>query len=470
MQLQRVKRHICNFLIANLLFSPICFSQYSQNNLVFRIVASECKFGSSENYSTGFVYRTNGSTVGIVTTLHGVCGCNSIIAYDSDGKIIDDDLTVTKADIESDIALLSSSTLLSKYSTTGYEFSSLSPSSLTRRKVAIIGFPYGRQIISTQDEGKISEPATGQLEHFIDDDNSTEALERRGSPSISESVLNLIGELPPGQSGSPIIYNGEVVGIGNGGLKESSSNTCWAISVSNINLLSISNLGSKYIDLKGKNPNELFLLTCNIRKNDTSKDWDDKEPPGATKLMCPASKVPSGWVLVGEKKCTCCAPPGTWGSQWTITKVKGMLPNKKIWVCEHSTIPKNWVVIDKRECVNCCDSGGHSIELLIQNIEGLYECSGNNFDYCDGIWVCKDTRIPLGWIINDLKSCSCCPSSSNGSQWYIKNINSMPTGSEGYICDFSRVPDGWEKISGTLKKCSACPSTGEGYQVRIRKK
>jgi len=255
------------FLLINIVYISISFAQ---NNLVFRIIASGCQYNENSlksNYSTGFVYKENGRVVGILTALHGVCGCNSITAEDSNGKKLYS-LKVTKADITSDIALLHSTEIISNYST-GYEFSALSASSLTGKDVTIYGYPFGRQIILKQRNGKISEPSTGTLKQFVKPENIN-PLSQRGSPGIYEDVLNLEAEIAPGQSGSPIIYNGQVVGIGNGGLGGGTSHACWAIPVRDIQLLPIGNLAPEYTNLKSRNPNNLFLLTCSLDEKESS--------------------------------------------------------------------------------------------------------------------------------------------------------------------------------------------------------
>lgn len=102
-------------------------------------------------------------------------------------------------------------------------------------------------------------------------------------------------------------------------------------------------------------------------------------------------------------------------------------------------------------------------------------CSGSNFDECTGIWICSSKGIPKGCIVNDIQTCSKCECES---QWFIKNISEMPIGSEGWICEFSTIPDGWKRLLETKKTCNCCPSTlpnGEGptyhtgSQIRIKK-
>lgn len=347
---------------------------YGQANFVFRIIASNCKYNLGEkngktitNYSTGFLYKKNGNTLGIVTTLHGVCACSSIYAEDSNGKITDK-LTISKVDIDHDVALLTSNQLLSQFSFNGFEFSPIEPPSLSDKSVIIYGYPFGRELINRQKNGKISEPPTGSLKRLLSSSSEIKkSLSARSSPNIDGLMLNLEAEIAPGQSGSPIIIGGKVVGIGNGGIGEGYA-TCWAVPVKNINFATTSSFGPRYTNLEFNNPNQLFRSTCNIENNDLIQDWNDKEYPGATMVICPG-KVPNGWVLIDEKKCNCCASSDSWGMEWTIQKIKGMLPDSKVNVCEHSPIPPGWAVIDTTIKCLCCSQDGQGNQIIIRKLK-----------------------------------------------------------------------------------------------------
>lgn len=284
-----------------------CFffiNSFAQSGQVLRIKSSNCAYNTKSgttNFATGFVYKENSRVVGVITALHAVCGCSSISAEDNFGTDYFS-LKISKADIENDIALLTSSEITSNFST-GLEFSDISTSALANKKVSMFAYPYGIELNIDTKDARVRETPTALLKKFVKSDVE-ESLKERGSPNINKYVLNLQLEITPGCSGAPILLDNKVIGVANGGLDEGRTHVCWAIPTRNIQLTSISNLEPTYSNLRKMNPNTLFVLTCNI---------DGKEPSDCPKIETkifentsiyssrPSIKVtvPDGYKIIG---------------------------------------------------------------------------------------------------------------------------------------------------------------------------
>jgi hypothetical protein len=65
-------------------------------------------------------------------------------------------------------------------------------------------------------------------------------------------------EITNGFSGAPVLYEGKVIGIANGGLDKGRTHLCWAILVNTIKLEKISGLKEKYERLKKIKPESLI--------------------------------------------------------------------------------------------------------------------------------------------------------------------------------------------------------------------
>lgn len=264
-----------------------------QSNQVLRIKSSNCTYNrdaGTTNFATGFVYKENGKIAGIITALHGVCGCSSISAEDSNGKDYFS-LKIIKADIRNDIALLTSNEVLTGFNS-GFEFSTLNPSIFSGKSVSMIGYPYGIEINLDTKLARVRESPSSivQLKKFVKPDIEI-ALKQRGSPDIYADVINLEMEIVPGCSGAPILSDGKVIGVGNGGLDEGRSHICWAIPVKNIQLTLINNLEPNYSNLSKRDPKNLFILTCDIEGNE-QKD-PDKDGIKGNEDKCPHDFGPS---------------------------------------------------------------------------------------------------------------------------------------------------------------------------------
>jgi len=268
MQLPKV-----NLLFLTIIGCSLFLNSFAQSGQVLRIKSSNCAYntkGETTNFATGFVYKENGRVVGIITALHAVCGCGSISAEDNTGADYFS-LKIIKADIGNDIALLSSNEILKSFPN-GLEFSTLDPSVLGNQKISMLAYPYGIEVNIDTKMARIRENPSPivRLKKFIKPNIET-SLRQRGSPNINKDVLNLELEITPGCSGAPILYGGKVIGVANGGLDEGRTHVCWAIPTKNIQLSSVNSLEPGYSNLGKLNPNKLFVLTCDIVKNEPNE-------------------------------------------------------------------------------------------------------------------------------------------------------------------------------------------------------
>lgn len=251
------------------------FAYCQEKSFVYRIEASDNINSEGVATTTGFLYKKDGITQGILTTLHGVCGFRSIKAYDSKGYLIGGEtLYISKVDVSNDMALLKSSKLDLSFKNEGLELSSLKFSSydcdaFKGKTATIIGYPMGMFVPDVWRDTKIAEPCAGILKQLIGNNKKIfEGLDERKSPNLETQIFRIQREMPPGQSGSPIIIEGKVVGIVDGALGEGYPNTGWAIPTKNIQLTA---KGETYEKLKGLNPNTIGFLVSNFQPKNISR-------------------------------------------------------------------------------------------------------------------------------------------------------------------------------------------------------
>lgn len=254
---------------------------------VLRIFSKGCQYytkSSTKNTATGFILRQDSEVVGIVTALHSVCGCNEIWAKGYYGREYKN-LEVIAADIQTDIALLSSDDIPWE-SFEGFEFSKLDPQSFQGQQVSMLAFPYGGELLVDVKDGLVRErpSPTVDLAKYVSGQAGI-ALSARQSPILHYQVLNLNMAITPGCSGAPIIYENKIVGVANGGLDKGRTNICWAILPSNIRLTPVKSLEPKYSELAKKNPHDVFVLTCDLEGNESTSTTTSSVQPCAINLF-----------------------------------------------------------------------------------------------------------------------------------------------------------------------------------------
>lgn len=190
---------------------------------VYRLKIDGCRFAPTARRQTGF--RVQG-LAGIVTALHGVADCTTFSAVTDEGKIFTE-LVITAVDVAHDVVLLSSQEL-DGLTADGFVVSPLAMDELLAETVEIVGYPLG---LDKQDVDSIERVREIEaLDHIIPDTEETPAFVDRHSPQFNIPVLNLQAQLLPGHSGAPLLdQQGQVIGVGNGGLRGGTVNRSWAI-------------------------------------------------------------------------------------------------------------------------------------------------------------------------------------------------------------------------------------------------
>lgn len=193
----------------------------AQNEHVYRLTVKECRFGAGTRVLSGFRDR---QSHGIVTALHGVAGCNSVVAVNAT-QTRRYDLTITKGvNIDHDLALLSSPELEQEAP------AGLSAAGSVSSSVRVVGFPHAVPAAMTTTLA-LRTPSRVQLNDLLPSGQGTRAgVNTRLSPNPRATVLSVQGHLTLGHSGSPILdSSGRVVGVANGGLGNGALEISWAI-------------------------------------------------------------------------------------------------------------------------------------------------------------------------------------------------------------------------------------------------
>ncbi len=197
---------------------------FTPSPYVYRIVINGCAQPPLERTQTGFRVK-DATRVGIVTALHGVAGCQTINAIADGASAPLLDLTITQVDIARDVALLGSQQL-DALPLDGL-VSELETTESTYAELKIIGYHSG---IARQ-----APPEAVTLREVTDlvdlvPDALLRALNKRRSQALDIHVLNINGNLLPGHSGAPLLNgDGQVVGVGNGGIDLGRVGWGWAI-------------------------------------------------------------------------------------------------------------------------------------------------------------------------------------------------------------------------------------------------
>lgn len=231
---------------------------------VVKLSASSCQSTSGTNRQSGFFIKYN-STIYIVTTLHGVCGCTNIKAQNYHGKIFEG-LKISRIDLKNDLVLLSSQNLTGLPMQQG----SFNDSSIKGKKVEVIGYAY--TILKTIKRHPVVDGSVpiSSLSSSVDA-NARNGLKERNSPSLSINVIRFTGGdgTLPGLSGAPIIFQDQVIGVVSGGLKSGNIDLGWGIPLSGVQFKSISEFNNEekrlYENLKKKNSRSLFATASKER-------------------------------------------------------------------------------------------------------------------------------------------------------------------------------------------------------------
>lgn len=206
--------------------------QTAQKSLVKVLVV---KSGESASVLSGFVWKKGGW---IVTSLHGMRP-----GYDINVQYLNKDwrnAKIVKIYKEADLVLLEVDAAkvpggvipLQDYSAKTIDFG---------EDIIAIGYNSNSKGSSTRTMKKgYVNPET--LEHLVPEKDRNR-LSQAGIPRIDLDIIYLDGSLLPGYSGSPVYdKNGNLVGIGDGGLEGGSSNVSWIIPAKFLQQLEASNV------------------------------------------------------------------------------------------------------------------------------------------------------------------------------------------------------------------------------------
>lgn len=240
----------------------LCLSAQAQYRYIYTIRAAGCpgmKAGEVR-ILTGFKFRFQSQT-GIATALHGVCGCSSITAQDHRRNTYKQ-LDLVLADIDSDVAVLTSDRFRNTGSSGLTGDRTLSSESLKDQVVTIYGHPLGLEKIVLDDELRVRKTPVVELKRLLETEDYAD-LKERSSPALSKRVLNLSGNVLPGHSGAPVIFNDKVIAVVNGGLRGGTVGTGWAVPLSEIDPLPLAKLRQdpRWEQLISQNSDALFSTT-----------------------------------------------------------------------------------------------------------------------------------------------------------------------------------------------------------------
>lgn len=232
-------------LIFGLMLTSISYSQnYDEASIkkaIFKIRASDCQLDSNDRALTGFVLQE-----GMLTALHGVVGCNNIRAINDDGTVYRD-LSIIKADLKNDLALLQSSRLTTDIDSQNQ--AKLTTSNNLFGNISVIGYPLDLdEAIDSQGLRIRNKTALTNLIPPLE----KEAFKDCISPQLDAEVLSIQGTLRPGESGAPILNEqGQVIGLGMGGIAGGSTEIVWASIIEKRDLDDANTLKSK-LDLRAQ--------------------------------------------------------------------------------------------------------------------------------------------------------------------------------------------------------------------------
>jgi S1-C subfamily serine protease len=186
---------------------------------VVQVIAQGCPGQDSNRAGSGFALQQGGM---IVTDLHVVAGCKS---YQVKYQGIDElPATIVRVLSVRDLALLK---VNGSPPVPGLQLSKTAPQ--VKEELDVIGFPLGLPAYdSTSLHVTLATETTPELRNALRQ-QEVDQLKSVGFPSLDTQVVRVDGNLLPGHSGAPLIdYQGNVAGIGDGGLERGTVGIGWA--------------------------------------------------------------------------------------------------------------------------------------------------------------------------------------------------------------------------------------------------
>jgi hypothetical protein len=254
-----------------MLFTMFATPVFAQKEITFLISADKCEHGPQKRTLTGFlvINPTHDISVGIVTALHGVAGCE--VKATSDGSILlRDYLKIAAVDVFSDSALLASDELSRAPAPAGvHSPRAIDWNSMLGSSVTMWGHPAGITIKDTKLSIRKSGKETLYTYLVGMSEEQRKLLKQRKSPDPQLEVVGIDGAIVPGDSGAPLFdSSGHVVAIANGGLFGGFGGLNWAVPIDAITWTSPER-SSDYDSVKRQDPGSLFSFedaTAGLRR------------------------------------------------------------------------------------------------------------------------------------------------------------------------------------------------------------
>jgi hypothetical protein len=237
------------FWLGMLLFSGSASAAptFEASPYVFRLVIGGCAHEPRLRQQTGFRVR---GEAGIITALHGVADCQVINAISDDDKAqIFKSLHLLEADIDRDMALLSSDALASLPKV---GLAAGNNQDIEADTLQVIGYPFGlsKQLRTP----RVALTEERPLTDLIPDQYKRE-LQTRSSPNLEITVLRVDAHIGPGHSGAPLLTEGGLlIGVANGGLDEGRVSIGWAIPWQDVQWQSVQRLETRLAALQRDDP------------------------------------------------------------------------------------------------------------------------------------------------------------------------------------------------------------------------
>jgi hypothetical protein len=184
---------------------------------LLRVEARDC--GAAKPVAgTGFLW---GSGDQAVTSLHVVAGCRNLLVYSEKlGRSVA--ASPTRVLLSADLALLHLAEALPLHPA---ELAPAPPA--LHEDLAVLGYSLGAP--TAGDHLVRLAYGSSRLSDLLSSEVSQE-LQRNGTPALTLEVLRLDGVQVPGNSGAPVLnHDGQVVGVGDGGLEQGISSINWAV-------------------------------------------------------------------------------------------------------------------------------------------------------------------------------------------------------------------------------------------------
>lgn len=213
-----------------------CINVYAQpparsnvEKATIRVEAKNCPSADGKNretrVSSGFRFKSV-KYEGVITALHGICGCERIVVYNFEEESAEAEVMLVN--IDKDIAIINSPEV-AKILPNELKIESEYPSQAKLADSEVVVYGHLRGAVDKSDVRlRVMSDPLPILSNVV---GSTDLIElnARKSPATAEPVLKMQGNTGPGSSGGPIIHQGRLIAFSDGGLVFGGAPLCWGI-------------------------------------------------------------------------------------------------------------------------------------------------------------------------------------------------------------------------------------------------